>query len=1091
MTTPTITNFSVPAKKIGDASFNLTAPTTNSSGEFTYTSSNLAVATIVGTTITIVGVGSSTITASQASNANFLAGTITATFIVSKLTTVLTNFSFATRIFGDGAFYITAPTSNRGGAGISYTSSNTAVATIVGGNIMQINGAGTTTITATQTSSDTYESATVTAVFQVYGSGTYTQNNINYRYVIDLGIANVSRSESALGNITVLPSFVVNNNTYIVTSIDSGAFGSCSNLVSVSLPPSIATIGSAAFANCTSLTSFTIPPLVTTIDERVFQNTGLTSITIPSTVTSMLALFDGRHGGSSTGAFAFCSNLTNIVLQTYVSNFPFVFWRTNPPGLVITFDYAGVIPTTIRGYLTTPDELTTIVIGSQITGIASNAFGGSNLNNVIIPSTISTVGNQAFSYCPNLTNLIVRKYLSNFQGAFDFTNPANMKITFDYAGTVPASACINKTNLTTVVLSNLITGIENSAFSGCTSLTNITIPASVLTIGSSSFGGCTNLNSVTFLGNIPTISTNNFTSTVDTSFYQVNGETNTNPATVTNSLTMFTNKTQISIVSTTITNFSFPTKTYGDASFSFIDPSSNSTGVFTYTSSNTSIATVSGNTITIVGAGTATITANQDTTYINGVYYTSGISTTSLVVNKLIPQVGSLAISNKSLSDVSFSIVNPTKPNNNTGAWTYTSSDITKATIGGNIVTLLKDGVVIITGTLSTDSIYYSTTVTKYFSISKLNVAASTIAFVTPTIITNIIPAVEPVGNSVVLSSNIFTSTQMQTLNPTIGTTEEKRENRNIIVNTLFTQFSTASTIVIPSTAFYIPPEIEATSVKLIKTAGTTREAPLSINATEMNETTALFCPMDEDGNSVVLNGTNLHSGYSMKITKESDNNYTITKTDNMGVFGMRSAVRTEIFYYAGFKVVLGSMTGQLTDASPNVVCFKEGTQILTIHGYRPVEKLMKGDLIKTVAHGFLPLHMIGTRKIIHKATNERIKDQLYRCSSSEYSNVFGELVLTGCHSILVKKFFSQKQREKTMEHNKGRIFITDDHYRLPAFLDDRASVYEPAGTYNIYHFALENADYYMNYGVYANGLLVETCSQRYLKEIANMSLVE
>jgi hypothetical protein len=42
-----------------------------------------------------------------------------------------------------------------------------------------------------------------------------------------------------------------------------------------------------------------------------------------------------------------------------------------------------------------------------------------------------------------------------------------------------------------------------------------------------------------------------------------------------------------------------------------------------------------------------------------------------------------------------------------------------------------------------------------------------------------------------------------------------------------------------------------------------------------------------------------------------------------------------------------------------------------------------------------------------------------------------------------------------------------------------------------IYHIALENDDYYMNYGVYANGLLVETCSKRYLKELSRMELIE
>ena len=171
-----------------------------------------------------------------------------------------------------------------------------------------------------------------------------------------------------------------------------------------------------------------------------------------------------------------------------------------------------------------------------------------------------------------------------------------------------------------------------------------------------------------------------------------------------------------------------------------------------------------------------------------------------------------------------------------------------------------------------------------------------------------------------------------------------------------------------------------------------------------------------------------------------------------------------------------------------NVVCFKEGAQILTIDGYRRIEDLRKGTLIETVAHGFLPIDTIGKREIVHQASNERIRDQLYKCTHDE---VFGELVVTGCHSILVEDFFSEEQREKTMEYNRGRVFITDNHYRLPAFLDDRATIYEPAGTYTIYHLALENDDYYMNYGVYANGLLVETCSKRYLKEKAGMSLIE
>ncbi|MCX6173089.1 MAG: hypothetical protein NT048_09685, partial [Flavobacterium sp.] len=80
---PTITNFTVPSKLVGDSAFTLSAPTSNSSGAFTYTSSNTAVATISGSTVTIVGGGITIITATQAATGAYGSGTITANFVVS------------------------------------------------------------------------------------------------------------------------------------------------------------------------------------------------------------------------------------------------------------------------------------------------------------------------------------------------------------------------------------------------------------------------------------------------------------------------------------------------------------------------------------------------------------------------------------------------------------------------------------------------------------------------------------------------------------------------------------------------------------------------------------------------------------------------------------------------------------------------------------------------------------------------------------------------------------------------------------------------------------------------------------------------
>ena len=159
--TPTISAMAAITKNYGDASFTITTPTSNATGAITLSSSNPAVATISGNTITIVGAGTATITASQVTDANYNAGTVTTTLTVNKITPVLSNFNAIAKTTDSAPFTLTAPTSSGGTGTISYTSSNTAVATI-SGTTVTIVGVGTTTITATKAADSNYNSQTIT-----------------------------------------------------------------------------------------------------------------------------------------------------------------------------------------------------------------------------------------------------------------------------------------------------------------------------------------------------------------------------------------------------------------------------------------------------------------------------------------------------------------------------------------------------------------------------------------------------------------------------------------------------------------------------------------------------------------------------------------------------------------------------------------------------------------------------------------------------------------------------------------------------------------------------------------------------------------
>lgn len=141
----------------GDAPFNLTG-TASSGLSVSYSSSNPLVANISGNTVTIVGAGSTTITASQNGDANWNpALNVQQTLTVDKADQTITFDPLADVLDTDPDFNLTATSTS--GLTITYNSSNPAVATI-SGNTVSIIGVGTTTITASQAGDDNYNAAT-------------------------------------------------------------------------------------------------------------------------------------------------------------------------------------------------------------------------------------------------------------------------------------------------------------------------------------------------------------------------------------------------------------------------------------------------------------------------------------------------------------------------------------------------------------------------------------------------------------------------------------------------------------------------------------------------------------------------------------------------------------------------------------------------------------------------------------------------------------------------------------------------------------------------------------------------------------------
>ena len=342
-----------------------------------------------------------------------------------------------------------------------------------------------------------------------------------------------------------------------VTSIAGSAFSSQPNLTSIALPNTLKTIGVYAFYGCGGFSSITIPSSVENIGDRVFENCG-GLITVNYNAINA-SVFD-YYSSYTSGVFRGCDNLTNVYFGNEVVKIPeyafcccttltgtlsypeslntlgvFAFFGCTgltsislPNNVLLIGDYAfgycdnlqtihynAVNCETASFPFTGCNNVSTIIIGSNVQNIPPHLFYGltSISGTLIIPDSVTTIGDSAFNGCTGITSVIIGSgvnYIGN--GAFssmtglttityNAINCASSYILFSGSNiqnfnigsnvqTLPDNFLYNCINLTSVTFPNSLQKIGSMCFYNCGLMGTVILPASITNLGYYAFSSC-------------------------------------------------------------------------------------------------------------------------------------------------------------------------------------------------------------------------------------------------------------------------------------------------------------------------------------------------------------------------------------------------------------------------------------------------------------------------------------------------------------------------------------------------------------------------------------------------------------------------
>ena len=243
-----------------------------------------------------------------------------------------------------------------------------------------------------------------------------------------------------------------------------------------------------------------MPDVVTCLGDFLFQSTSLTSFKVERHV---------KHVGLNI--LLGIKNLASIVVEEGNVNYDS---RNNCNAIIETATntlISGCKNTIIPEGVTKIGEsafqycndLTEVIMPNSVMSISKNAFFSSGLTNLVLSDKLITIEDDAFAYCRNITNVVLPNTLRtigkyafiNCLGLTDLVIPDNV--------TDIAENAFNGCGFSSLTIGSGITSIKEGTFRNCTKLRSVTIPSNVTEIYDYAFAYCSLLSSVTIESTTP------------------------------------------------------------------------------------------------------------------------------------------------------------------------------------------------------------------------------------------------------------------------------------------------------------------------------------------------------------------------------------------------------------------------------------------------------------------------------------------------------------------------------------------------------------------------------------------------------------